>query len=309
MKRLTAYAPASLANLGAGFDVLGAALCLRDGGFLGNRVTLEESAAAHFEVSGPFAHRMPADPAGNLVLRARACFEEAIGRALPPLLIRLAATLPVSGGLGSSASSIVATLVALDAWCDGALGEDALLGLAGRLEGEGAGGIHLDNVAPCLRGGLRLTTGDGRSVGLPFPDGLVFVIALPELELPTRTARAALPAALSRGEAVDYGRNLAAFVHALHVGDRALLAASIRDPIAEPHRAPLVPGFAEAKAAALVAGALGVSFSGSGPATFALVEEADTARVARALVDGFARAGVRATTIDCVVDGEGARLL
>src|ERR1700753_997712 len=95
----------------------------------------------------------------------------------------------------------------------------------------------------------------------------------PELTLTTRAARAVLPATVPFAVAVAHGQNLAALVHALHAGDRALLRVCLRDLLAEPYRAELVPGFGAVQAAALEAGAVGCSLSGAGPATFAVVEE------------------------------------
>lgn len=309
MKRLTAYAPASIGNVAAGFDVMGAALAPLDGSLLGDRVTLSDAAAPSFEASGPFAHRLPADPAQNLVLKAKALFEEAYG-ALPPFAIRLDKDLPVNSGLGSSAASIVAALVAVNAWVGEPCGPSELLVLAGRAEASVSGSVHYDNVAPSLLGGLRLVVPGGKARALPFPADLVFVVLRPELEVATKDARAALPAAVPLADAVAFGGNLAAFVQALHAQDSALLAASLRDVLAEPHRAGLVKGFRAVQAAALEAGALGCTLSGSGPAVFAVAEEGDEARaVADAMLAAFRKAGVAAEAVLCGLDAMGARVL
>jgi homoserine kinase len=309
MKRIQAYAPASIGNVAAGFDVMGAALAPLDGSLLGDRVTLTEAATPAFEASGAFAHRLPADPAQNLVLKAKALFEEAYGT-LPPFAIHLDKALPVNSGLGSSAASIVAALVAFNAWVGEPYNAGELLALAGRAEASVSGSVHYDNVAPSLLGGLRLVVPGGKARALPFPADLAFVVLRPELEVATRDARAALPAAIPLADAVAFGANLAAFVQALHAQDSALLAATFRDVLAEPHRAGLVKGFRGVQAAALEAGAVGCSLSGSGPAVFAVAEEGEEARtVAAAMVAAFADAGVRAEAVLCGLDAQGARVL
>ena len=163
MKRITAFAPASIGNVGVGFDVLGAAVEPLDGELFGDRVTIEPSASASFECAGPYAHRLPADPSDNLVVKAQRFFEAALGRALPPARIVLEKRMPLNSGLGSSASSGVAALVALNAFAGEPFDRARLLELAGRLEGEASGSVHLDNAAPILLGGLQLCLASGRT--------------------------------------------------------------------------------------------------------------------------------------------------
>ena len=146
----------------------------------------------------------------------------------------------------------------------------------------------------------------GVVVGVPV---VGVVVVSPELELATRAARAVLPGEVPLPLAVAHAQNLAALVHALHVDDRGLLAASLRDLLAEPYRAPLVPGFAEVQAAALTAGALGCSLSGAGPAVFAVAAVADAERVAAAAVAAWRAAGVDCRARVCAVDRRGARRL
>lgn len=313
MNSIRAFAPASIGNVAAGFDVLGAALAPLDGGpIFGDRVEITEAEGFSFAVEGPFAHRLPADPESNLVLRALRRFQAALEgaeEAFRDVRVTLHKGLPVNSGLGSSAASGVAALAAFNAWCGEPLSALELLPLSGEVEATVSGSVHLDNSAPSLLGGLRLVAPGGKVRSLPWPEDLLFVIAMPELELPTAQARAALPAALPIPDAVAYAQNLAAFVHALHASDRALLRACLRDVLAEPHRAPLVKGFRPAQQAALEAGALGCSLSGSGPATFAVADAAHAEAVATALVEGFKGAGVACAARLCGLDPLGARVL
>jgi len=301
------FAPASIGNLAAGFDVLGAAVAPVDGELWGDIVAARLADLDSLEVRGPYAGRLPADPRQNLVGLARGAVARQLGRPLPPLALTLHKGLPVASGLGSSAASAVAAVVAIDAALGSPLDAGRRLAAAAETEGHAAGAAHLDNVAPILLGGVRLIAPGDRICALPWPAPLRFVVVAPELELETRAARAALPREVPLPLAVAHAQNLAALVHALHAGERELLAATLRDLLAEPARAPLVPGFAAVQAAALGAGALGCSLSGAGPAVFAVSEAADAERVAAAAVAAWHAAGIASRARVCAVDRRGAR--
>ncbi len=305
---IRAYAPASMGNVAAGFDVLGAAFAPIDGSLWGDIVEVELADTPSFACVGPFADRLPHNPADNLVLKVKTYFEDAWRKPLPPLRIVLHKLLPVSSGLGSSSASAVAAAVAFDAVVGAHLSRDILLQVAARAESDASGAVHLDNVAPCLLGGLQLCA-DGRAFALPWPKELLVAVASPQLELATRQARAVLPREVPLSLAIGHAANLAHLVHALHVRDLPSIRACLRDLIAEPHRASLVPGFRQAQAAALAAGAWGCSLSGAGPAVFAVAEPKDAAAVADALIAGFAAVGVPAIAKVCGIDTLGARVL
>jgi len=317
---LVAYAPASIGNLAAGFDLLGAALAPLDGSLLGDLVHLSYAPESNFQVRGPYAQDLEGDLRPNLVLRARDLFMEALraqgaaGGAVKPMAITLEKRLPVSSGLGSSASSIVATLLGLQALCGDPLSGTELLDLAGRAEGATSGGIHLDNVVPSMLGGLQLVVPgrDGKPAArrLPWPSDLLLVVVHPAFQLSTAQSRAALPERPAWSDAVAFAGNLAGLVHALHEGDRALLGRCLRDPLVEAHRAPLVPGFRAAQAAAKALGALGCSLSGSGPSVFAVAgDEPQAEAVAAVIRRAFLDAGLPSQSWICALDPEGARIL
>ena len=306
------FAPASIGNFAAGFDLLGAALAPLDGTLLGDIVTLEPAAQDSFRMIGPGAPMLAGETRPNLVTRAWDLFRERAG-AIGTWAVTLDKRLPVSSGLGSSASSVVAALAGLQEACGGPLDSLELLELAGLAEGAYSGAALLDNVAPALLGGLRLLVPgrDGRASAreLPWPRELLMVVVHPECELPTVKGREVLPAAVPLADTVAFAGNLAALVHSLHSGDRALLARCLRDPLAEPYRAPLVPGFARAKAQALAAGALGFSLSGSGPSVFGVAEETNSQAVAEAIREAFQAAGLACRSWICALDTAGARTL
>jgi len=307
--KVAAFAPASIGNFIAGFDLLGMAIAPVEGPPLGDTVEAALAGANAFTASGPYAHRLPEDPAGNLVPMARDAFARAWGRALPPVALHLRKDLPVGSGLGSSSTSVVAALVALDTLLEAGLGEDALLRAAGEVEAQASGGWHLDNVAPCLLGGLRLVDPAGRARILPWPQDLRMVVASPDLELTTAAARKALPAKVPLALATAHAQNLAALVLALETGDADLRRTCLRDLLAEPHRAGLVPGFREVQAAALGQGAEGCSLSGAGPAIVAVAARDHGETVGRAMAEAWTRAGVACRVRVCRLEGQGARIL
>lgn len=314
---ISAYAPACIGNFAAGFDLLGAALAPLDGSPWGDVVTVTAAAATSLTVSGPYAAALPADPADNLVLRTAELVRQALAerrRAAPGLALTLDKRLPLASGLGSSSSSIAATLAA----CQRLLGDpfslSELFDLAGRGEALVSGSPHLDNVVPALVGGLQLVVpgpdNGAQARSLAWPDDLLLVVVHPEYQLLTETSRRALPACLPLPAAVVFAQNLAAFVQALDAGDRELLRRCLRDPVAEPYRAALVPGFREAQAAALAAGAWGCTLSGSGPSLFAVAPTHDAAEaVAAGIVAAFQGVGLASQVKVCRLDRQGARVL
>jgi len=311
-----AYAPASIGNFAAGFDLMGAAVAPLDGSLWGDVVAAETAAAPSLTVSGPYAAGMPADPWQNLVLRTFVLFREALREKAadcPPLAFHLEKNLPLRSGLGSSASSVVATLTACQALLGEPLSRSELYAVAGRAEALVSGAPHLDNVVPSLAGGLQLLVpgaGGPKARRLPWPEDLVLAMVSPVFELATEESRKVLPSSFALAEALAFAQNLAGFVHALASGDRELLRRCLRDVLAEPRRASLVPGFRAAQAAALEAGALGCTLSGSGPALFAVAESPGHGRIVRdALQGALQEAGLASEARLCGLDHLGARVL
>ncbi|VDY36018.1 Homoserine kinase [Morganella morganii] len=187
--------------------------------------------------------------------------------------------MPVGSGLGSSACSVVAALVALNEYTGRPLEEMALLRLMGEMEGRISGSVHYDNVAPCFLGGLQLNieTGDSVSQAVPGFEHWYWVMAYPGIKVSTAQARAILPATYSRADIVSHGRNLAGFIHACHTGQADLAAAMIRDVVAEPYRRELLPNFDAVREQVLARGAKACGISGSGPTLFAVCDSKSAA--------------------------------
>jgi homoserine kinase len=317
IKTLSVYAPASIGNMSVGFDALGLALAPMDGSLLGDLVQLrpfteqEDGADWKLELNGPFAATLPQYQEDNIVISSCRIYQEAAAKAgveVRPLKVLLSKQLPIGSGLGSSASSIVAALEALNRWHDNLLSAHDLFRLMARMEGGISGEIHLDNIAPCLYGGLRLCPpGDQHEYALPWPGAWRAVVCWPGTKLVTREARAVLPEQISRKVAVRHGAQFAEFVHALHTGNARLAAECVVDHIAEPYRRKLLPGFDEAKSALLELGALAVGISGSGPTIFALVDDFDVARETSAWMVDHYRKNEQGFVHVCRADLGGAR--
>jgi homoserine kinase len=306
---VTAFGPACIGNLAAGFDVLGAAIAPVDGTVWGDLVSVAPAPETTLTVAGPFAHQLPSAPTENLVWHAWQAFARRLPAPPPGVCLHLHKGLPVGSGLGSSSASVVAALRALAVCFAGELPAVDLLAAAAEAEAHASGAIHLDNVGPALLGGLRLITCDGEARPLRFPAELGFVVTSPELTLSTRAARAVLPDQVPLSTAIAYAQNLAGLVAALDAADLGLLRRSLRDLLVEPHRAPLVPGFGEVQSAALGAGAWGCSLSGSGPAMFAVAPWAALPGIGRAMTEAWAGREVRSVARVCALDREGARIV
>jgi len=305
---VTAFAPGGVGNIGPGLDILGLAVA-----GAGDEVRAEWTREPGIEVRDPGDPSLPRDPARHTAALAARAVLVAAGERLQGRGIALTVRkgLPLSGGQGGSAASAVAGAVAANALLGAPLDRAGLVAACLVAE-ETVAGRHLDNIAPSLLGGIVLIRCMEPTdiVELPVPEELTVVLVRPEQTLRTADARAVLPVTVLRGIAIHQAAQVGAIVAALARSDYELLGRAIDDRIAEPVRASLLPGFTEAKAAALGAGALGSSISGSGPTAFALTRgPAVAARVAEAMVAAYAAAGHRAAARMAPVDRVGARLL
>jgi homoserine kinase len=305
---VTAFAPASVGNVGPGLDIVGLAV---EGP--GDRVRAEWIDGSGVRVLHPGHPELPADAERHASSLAALSVLRRAGGDVGRRGIGLTVTkgLPLAGGQGGSAASAVAGAVAVNALLGSPLGRAALIDACLDAE-EAVAGRHADNIAPALLGGIVLlrTMDPLDLVELPVPPELFVVLVRPEQRMRTADARAVLPREIPRAVALHQAAQVAAMVAALAAGDYELLGRAIDDRIAEPARAGLLPGFREAKAAALDAGALGSSISGSGPTAFALARgRAAAERVAAAMVSSHAAGGRPAEAVVGPVDRRGARLL
>lgn len=273
------YAPASIGNVSVGFDVLGAAVSPVDGTLLGDCVTVEDASEFSLHTEGRFVAKLPASQQDNIVWQCWDRFCEAIGKRIP-VAMTLEKNMPIGSGLGSSACSVVAGLMAMNAHCGRPLDNDSLLMLMGELEGRVSGSVHYDNVAPCFLGGIQLMLEESGIVcqSVPVFEQWLWVMAYPGIKVSTAEARAILPAQYRKEDIIRHGRYLGGFIHASHTQQPELAAKLMRDVIAEPYRTKLLPGFADARQKLKDIGALACGISGSGPTLFAVCDNTNTAQ-------------------------------
>lgn len=287
----TAFAPASVANLAVGFDVLGFAV-----GVVGDRIRVRldpNTAGVRVGAVSGLVPRLPTDPARNTATVALAAMA-AECRFDAGLVVDIHKGIPLGSGMGGSAASAVGAVVAANALLAAPLEPSELLAYAVAGEAVASGGSHADNVAPALLGGLVAVVSAEplEVVKIPVPEELRCVLVHPHLEVETRAARAALNADLSLATHVTQTQAFAGFLAGLYTGDLELVGRSMVDRVAGPSRASMIPGFGAAKKVALEAGALGFAVSGAGPSVFAFVgDDAVGEAVRTAVVDAFAAVG------------------
>lgn len=304
--RAQAFAPASVGNVGVGFDILGHAL-----NGIGDRVTVQASDAPGVRIRAirGSERALPMEAADNtagaalIALRARhgivTGFEVEIDKGIP-----------FGSGMGGSAASAVAALVAANALLAEPLPLAALYEAALDGEAVASGSRHGDNVAPMLLGGLVLAAPGAAPLRLAVPAELHCALVHPHCVVETRQARAALAGHYALSEFVAQSGHLALLLTGCQRGDPALIRAGLDDVLVEPRRAPLVPGFAAVKAAALDAGALGASISGAGPSVFAWCWGAAAAQTAAAAMQqAFASAGLLSDAHLGPVDAPAAKVI
>ncbi|MET0329788.1 MAG: homoserine kinase [Luteimonas sp.] len=303
-----AFAPASVGNIGVGFDVLGHVIDGPRDIATVRRIATPEVRIESIGGDVEGADRLPLAAADNTAGRALLSLREALS--LPfGFALTLEKGIPLGSGLGGSAASCVAALVAANALLDAPLSRAALYPFALDGESVASGARHGDNVAPMLLGGVTLSTAD-RALALDVPDWLHAVVVHPEQVLETRRSRAVLADPYALHDVVAHSTHLALFLTGLQRGDRELIRDGLQDVLVEPRRAPLIPGFDAVKSAALAGGALGASISGGGPSVFAWFDSRSAAeRAAPAMRAGFTGAGVDAQTYVSPVAGPRADLL
>lgn len=318
-KSCTVFAPATVANVASGFDILGFAIST-----LGDRVTVSRSKAigvtlgvtlgVTIEVSGAskIASTIPSDPklntAGVPLLQMLEDLKPGYG-----LSVQIEKGIPLGSGLGGSAASAVGAVVAADLVIGSKLSKEQLIEYALMGEAIASGSKHADNIAPCLYGGLTLShPGDQpQVVSLPYPKSLYCVVVHPSMTLNTKDARAVLKTEIKLKDHSKQSVYLAALVAGFCTSDFDLISRGLHDILVEPDRAKLIPGFNAVKTAALKSGAMGCSISGAGPSLFAFAKDKTTAtQVGTAMVHAFQEAsGLTANAFVSVIEPSGARAL
>ena len=286
-QRVIVDVPATTANLGPGFDCLGAALDLN------NRFAMRriEGGGERFEliIEGSEGSHLRGGPE-NLVYRAAQRVWKAAGLEPVALEARVRLAVPPARGLGSSATAIVAGLMGANALVGEPLSKEKLLELAIDIEG------HPDNVVPSLLGGLCMTAKAAsqrwRVVRCEWTSTVKAVVAIPSIRLSTSEARRAMPKAIPVSDAVVNLGALTLLLQGLRTGSGDLISDGMHDRLHEPYRWRLIKGGDQVKQAAMDAGAWGCAISGAGPSVLALCAEDKGVAVSRAMVRAWEAAGV-----------------
>ena len=307
---VTVTVPATTANLGPGFDCIGVALTL----YNNFKFTQIEGEFA-ISVTGSEAERVQTDES-NLVYQAFVKFYQYIEQTPPSVKIEIQMDVPLARGLGSSATAIVGGLVGANQLAGEPLSLSQVMDLAIAMEG------HPDNVVPALLGGCRLAaTGvqnepkRGKECSIwqvcdvPWCADILLVLAIPDFELSTASARAVLPGQVSRGDAIFNAAHLGLLLRGLETGKPDWLRAGLQDKLHQSYRKSLIKGYDAVNSAAVDAGAYGMVISGAGPTLLALTDTGHSQAVAIAMKDAWQKQGVNPQVRLLCLDTQGARTI
>lgn len=306
MKTIRIFSPATVANVGCGFDVLG--FCLdkvgdemvvkksqRKGIFITKIEGFELPYAVHENVAGVSALAMYNE------LNVDFGFEIEIYKQIKP-----------GSGIGSSAASAAGSVFGMNYLLDNAFDKIDLIKFAMNGEAVASKSEHADNIAPAILGGFTLVKQNNplEVIQLPTPKALHAVIVHPQIEIKTADSRAVLPKTVALSDAITQWSNVGSLVHALHTSDYNLIGKSLKDVVIEPHRSKLIPNFNSLRKISLESGALGCSISGSGPSLFSLCEGLENARKVEANQRRFmTNIGIPFETHISKINTEGIKIL
>lgn len=283
-KTIRVFAPASTANLGCGFDVMGMAL---DG--VGDVLRMSVGDGDSLVINNESGMNLPSDIEKNVITPAVRAFMAAAGKKAAVEITVEKKILPGSG-IGSSAASSAAAVFGLNELFGLPFTVKELVDFAMQGEKLISGTAHADNSAPAVMGGIVFIRGYEPLdiVSLPVPDSFCFSVVHPHIMVSTKEARDVLRKEIPMREAVTQWGNVGGLVAGIMTGDMPLIGRSMRDVVVEPYRKGFIPGYDDLKAACMAAGALAVNISGSGPSVFALSDSLETAeRVGKAMKAHF----------------------
>lgn len=307
-KEVCVFAPATVANVGVGFDILGFALD-RPGDEIVVRFSEEEAGLRIVSITGTGDKRLPMEAEKNTAGYAALQLLRHLGKEGIGIEMEIHKKMPFGSGLGSSAASAAGGVFAVNELLGSPLSKKELLPFAVEGEEIADGAYHADNVAPSLLGGFIFIR-ENASLDvheLPIPEELFAAVVYPHVEVLTKDARDVLSDQVTLKQSILQNGNLGGLLVGLYEENFELIANSLQDVIIEPQRAKLIPGFTQVKKAALDAGALGASISGAGPSVFALCRGQETAdQVGVAMQKAFDQKGIHAELFVSAINREGA---
>jgi len=307
MKSIRALAPATVANVSCGFDIFGFAVEAPADEVI---MTLKDEPGVIIKQITGDGGKLPLEANRNTSGVAVEAFLRKIESSVGVEIV-LHKRLPLGSGMGSSAASSVAALVAINHLHNNPFTREELLPFAMEAERIACGSAHADNVAPSLLGGFVLIRGyDPLDVTkIPTPDNLYCTLVHPHLELRTEDSRRVLKSSIPIKDAITQWGNIAGLVVGLMKPDYGLISRSLNDVVAEPIRSVLIPGFAGIKLEAIRNGALGCGISGSGPTIFALSTAQDVAeKVANAIQQQFTKIHLKSDVFVSKINSVGAKV-
>ena len=297
--QVTVTVPATTANIGPGFDCIGAALTLY------NQFQFTPAATdTEVEIT---VHGSEADKVGkdrhNLVYQAFIKLYQYLGKTPPRVVIAIKLDIPLARGLGSSATAIVGGLVGANQLAGSPLTTEEVMELAIAMEG------HPDNVVPALLGNCQLCVGEAGNwqiCPISWHPDIIPIVAIPDFELSTEAARSVLPQTIDRRDAIFNLAHLGLLLRGLETGREDWLRVALQDKLHQPYRQGLIPGYEAVKAAAIAAGAWGMTISGAGPTLLALARADRAEAVALAMAAAWQQEGVTASGRSLAIDTQGA---
>ncbi|WP_273447520.1 homoserine kinase [Neolewinella agarilytica] len=311
MKEVRVFAPATVANVAVGFDILGFAIN-RPGDEIVARLNPDITGLKIVAITGTGDKILPTEVLKNTAGVAAYTLLKHLGKEDLGIELEVHKKMPFGSGLGSSAASAAGAVVAVNELLGAPLSRESLLYFSVLGEEVADGSFHADNVAPSLVGGITLIrSNESLDIHhLPVPQNLQVAVVHPDIEILTRDARAVLSDTISLKKAIRQTGSLASFITALYTNDLPLLGRSLEDHIVEPQRKQLIKGFDDVKKAALERGALGCSISGAGPSVFALCDSGYLAQAAgQGMQEAFALHGVNSQLYVSPINQDGVVIL
>jgi len=306
MKKVRVFAPASIANLGCGFDVMGLAL-----DEVGDILEITADEGDGLTITNETDVPLPDDIEQNVITPVVRKFMEMTGNKAQ-IDVKICQKIYPGSGIGSSAAASAAAAFGLNELFDCPLEEEDVV-ICG-MEGENlaSGGYHADNIAPAVMGGIILIRGYEPLdlIKLPVPGNFYCAVVHPDIVVTTKQAREIMPKAVPMHNAVSQWGNVGGLIAGLYSGNISLIGRSMKDAVAEPYRKQFIPGFDELREKLLDAGALAMNISGSGPSLFALTDRREIAQKAgKIMKEHFDALGIGSNIYVVKVSNKGTKLL
>ncbi|MFH0702720.1 MAG: homoserine kinase [bacterium] len=308
--KVSVKVPATTANIGPGFDCFGMALSI-----FSNTVTLEEmvypTTGLEINILGDYYRETSSFPIptdkSNIVYKAIELLYNYTGQTPPALRINILSNIPIAKGLGSSASVIVASIMAANKLLGNPADEDALLSISNEVEG------HPDNITPAMLGGFVLSSAeeDGRILykKIEWPEEWKITLCIPDYELATQISRSVLPKSISLYDAAFNSKRCAMFIEALHSRDSELMKLALTDRLHQPYRSRLIPGFDEIAASLEEIDVIGTVISGAGPSILVISKDNDIQEIKSRVKSIWEVLGISASIKNSEIDKKGATIL